>query len=80
MDRSWKGNFKACGLLTRVALRARTVRSTSLMIWQSEKEILRLNYFMSLTRAWVIDGEYQKYRHRRWLNASDCGRLRPSGC
>ena len=31
--------------------------------------------FVSLTRTWVIGGEYQKYRHQRWLNASDCGRL-----
>ena len=36
--------------------------------------------FMSPTRAWVIGGEYQTYRHQGWLNASDCGRLRPSGC
>ena len=31
--------------------------------------------FVWLTRAWVIGGAYQKYRHQRWLNASDCGRL-----
>jgi hypothetical protein len=37
-----------------------------------------LSIFMSLTRAWVIGGEYQEYRPQRWLSASDCGRLRPA--
>ena len=33
-----------------------------------------LTPIVSLTRAWVISGEYQKHQHQRWLTASEHGR------